>query len=337
MTIAGLLLLGLMAPFLSPGQFVLPSFLGIIFPVIWLVALALILLSLIIERKLNYFLALPLSLSLLFISRHYALGKSTTDASNSMRILSLNVQVGRVIFDQTKILSPTNLERFEELLDDDLDIVCLQEMNPKVSAWIADEALFPFSFQAAHKGTFIASRHEILDFGEIDFGTRRNSCIWVDVESPFGPVRIYNVHLQSSKITEDTERALDESRRYNSEVFGLLRSILFKYEKHAITRARQAERIKSHAAPVDYPVIIAGDFNETPMSYVYQLFSREMKDAFQAGSGMGLTFPHKRTLLRIDYVFLSKSLNALNFEVRRNISLSDHLPIVVTVGKNNTD
>lgn len=338
LALSGLLLLALLAPFIAPDRFVYSSFLGIAFPVLWLLGLVVFILNLKSNARWSMILALPLAFSLLFAGRHYSFKDISLPASsNTLSLLSFNVQVGRVIFDYNENRSPSNLETFRDLVRRDVDILCLQEMNPKVSSWFAQEKLFPYSFQAALKGTFIASQYEIIDFGEIDFGTRRNSCIWADLKTPLGIVRVYNVHLQSSKITEDTERVINESKRYSSEMFQSLGSILYKYEKHAIIRADQARQVKDHASRVDHPIIITGDINETPMSYVYQVLSRNMNDAFRTGRGMGLTFPRDYPLLRIDYAFLSKNLKAHNFEVLRNISLSDHFPIVTTFGNNNTD
>mgnify|MGYP000267215571 FL=1 len=53
---------------------------------------------------------------------------------------------------------------------------------------------------------------------------------------------------------------------------------------HAIRRNRQADLLANAIAESPYPVIVCGDFNDTPASYVYRKISRSLQDCFlQAG------------------------------------------------------
>jgi endonuclease/exonuclease/phosphatase family metal-dependent hydrolase len=82
------------------------------------------------------------------------------------------------------------------------------------------------------------------------------------------------------------------------------------------------------------PVILVGDFNATPRSRAYQHLASHLSDA-QAQSGLSrpkATFPSRLPMLRIDHVFVSRSIRVLRVEtVRTPLAriASDHLPLLV--------
>jgi endonuclease/exonuclease/phosphatase family metal-dependent hydrolase len=78
-------------------------------------------------------------------------------------------------------------------------------------------------------------------------------------------------------------------------------------------------------------VIVCGDFNDTPVSYVYNKFSRLLKDAFiEAGSGTGTTFRGNFPYVRIDYLFYSPPFKAQHYHTDK-VDLSDHYPLVTDI------
>ena len=80
--------------------------------------------------------------------------------------------------------------------------------------------------------------------------------------------------------------------------------------------------------------IVCGDFNATPMSYVYRTMAKGLNDAFsQCGSGYSHTFRGFFNTLRIDYVLSSEGFDALSYEVP-TVDYSDHHPVVVRLRKN---
>ncbi|HZQ47167.1 MAG TPA: endonuclease/exonuclease/phosphatase family protein [Verrucomicrobiae bacterium] len=78
------------------------------------------------------------------------------------------------------------------------------------------------------------------------------------------------------------------------------------------------------------PVILCGDFNETPKGRVYGEMKKSFADAWQiAGEGEGLTFPSPKPIRRIDYIWVSadKSVEPLVTWVP-DTKASDHRPLV---------
>ena len=81
---------------------------------------------------------------------------------------------------------------------------------------------------------------------------------------------------------------------------------------------------------VDAPVILCGDFNDTPLSYTYRRIQKAgYSDAFVAvGRGIMPTFAGKLPLLRIDYFWVNDKVMPLRFNRYRQ-KLSDHYPIIL--------
>ena len=82
------------------------------------------------------------------------------------------------------------------------------------------------------------------------------------------------------------------------------------------------------------PVIVLGDFNATPRGRVYRRLAAHLCDA-QAEAQLPkpkATFPSRLPMLRIDHVFVSRSIRVLRVDtVRTPLAriASDHLPLLV--------
>jgi endonuclease/exonuclease/phosphatase family metal-dependent hydrolase len=82
------------------------------------------------------------------------------------------------------------------------------------------------------------------------------------------------------------------------------------------------------------PVIMLGDFNAIPGSRVYRLLAARLRDAQRSPnvSRASPTFPSRYPALRIDHVFVDRTLEVLTAAtVRTPLArlASDHLPLVV--------
>ena len=96
---------------------------------------------------------------------------------------------------------------------------------------------------------------------------------------------------------------------------------------------QQAEKLREHIVASKYPVIVCGDFNDTPNSYVYAVLSKGMIDTFrEKGLGPGTTFAGDLPLLRIDYILTEKSMATYSCKVARDAVFSDHYPVFSSVG-----
>ena len=219
------------------------------------------------------------------------------------------------------------------------DIICFQEFNHQRAA--EDESFAQLAGRyrmtlgnrteeqnRAERGgqQAIRSKFRILRSGTI---IPRTS-IWADLLVGDDTVRVFNNHLHSTEITPRDAKYLT-SHRYVSDTAReeKLRSIMYRLRKNSVLRAEQVDTIRSVMAATPYPMIVCGDFNDTPMSFVYRQMSRGLNDAFRkCGRGYSYTFRGFFNTLRIDYVLSSDALAVRSYEVPE-VGYSDHLPVVV--------
>jgi endonuclease/exonuclease/phosphatase family metal-dependent hydrolase len=82
------------------------------------------------------------------------------------------------------------------------------------------------------------------------------------------------------------------------------------------------------------PVIVAGDFNAVPRSRTYRRLAARLSDAQEwlGKTRARQTYPSRAPVLRLDHVFVSRSIEVLRAEVIRTPLArvaSDHLPLAV--------
>lgn len=221
------------------------------------------------------------------------------------------------------------------------DVVCFQEFTPNTGQ--GSRALVDSLFEAAAGRSYfsttgdtitsqaIYSRYRILRSGR----TRRDMpalrSVWADLLIGEDTVRVFNCHLNSTSITnEDREFLTADSFLQDTAREEKVRSILVRYTDNSLLRASQADTIARVVGESPYRVVLCGDFNDTPVSYVYRRMRGNRQDAFsEAGRGFSYTFNGFRNVLRIDYVMLDPTFEVVDYRTPE-LDYSDHLPVVVT-------
>src|SRR4030042_1993229 len=142
-------------------------------------------------------------------------------------------------------------------------------------------------------------------------------------------LRIFNNHLQSIHLNSQNYIFLDSLRlRYNEQQLDEIMDISHRLKDAFVKRSQQADMISEKISASPYPVIICGDFNDTPVSYTYKKIKTGLSDSFiEAGSGIGNTYSGITPALRIDYILHNPGMTALCTE-RVRLRLSDHYPLI---------
>jgi endonuclease/exonuclease/phosphatase (EEP) superfamily protein YafD len=135
------------------------------------------------------------------------------------------------------------------------------------------------------------------------------------------------VHFQSNQIKKNNPLAtkgLDDFENESMTVFS-------KIKKNMSKRLSQSESVLACVSKSKMPVIVAGDFNETPYGYIYNEFRKTMKNSFQNnGTGFGFTMNNSTLFfLRIDQQFYTKEIACTNHSVVKDFAMSDHYPLLV--------
>jgi len=175
-------------------------------------------------------------------------------------------------------------------------------------------------------GPALASSYPVKDwttymFEDEDAGQGR--VLQADVETPAGLVRVFNVHLQSLHFDHADYDAVEEgpSREQGARLWGLITDA-------SKARALQAQELVRRMEESPYPVIVAGDFNDTPMSYaMHALRGSRAEDTFAAASfGPGGTHLGAIPGLRIDGILADTTLQCVSHRTH-GVVLSDHRPV----------
>ncbi|HKJ47956.1 MAG TPA: endonuclease/exonuclease/phosphatase family protein, partial [Christiangramia sp.] len=162
--------------------------------------------------------------------------------------------------------------------------------------------------------------------GSLDFPhDGNNNAIYTDIViNKKDTVRVINVHFQSLNI----KPAIDDLQKEDSKK--LLGRIGYGFS----LQQEQAEMLMDHLKRSPYKTIIAGDFNNTSFSYIYNLIKQDgrFNDAFlEAGSGFGKSFKLNYFPLRIDFLLVENGLNINEFK-KFEIDYSDHYPVLTKIG-----
>jgi len=170
--------------------------------------------------------------------------------------------------------------------------------------------------------------------GEIWYKKSANMAIFTDVLIGSDTVRVFNVHLQSYQIDPRKYEIIDSPVIDEKKDLREIREIGGKLKRAFQIRAEQVREIQKVIDKTHYPIIICGDFNDTPVSYTYQQMRGNLNDAFvSSGSGFGRTYIGKLPSFRIDNIFHSDKYKSYNFHAY-DFRASDHLPVsCLLIGK----
>jgi endonuclease/exonuclease/phosphatase family metal-dependent hydrolase len=185
------------------------------------------------------------------------------------------------------------------------------------------------SGRRGHYGIATYSKYPIVARGEIIHPGSSSMSIYTDIVIKNDTFRLFNNHLQSFRLRRMERSLIEElSSADDNQAVNEIRSLSRSLRRGFIQRAKQAENLKSHINNSPYPVIVAGDFNDTPASYAYWTIRKGLNDSFvRSGHGAGFTYRGNYPPNRIDYILYDNTLVSKYFEIPK-VKYSDHYPIV---------
>ena len=224
------------------------------------------------------------------------------------------------------------------------DILCLQEDMGSKRMGILDRyaELFPYN-DTTHVGdptrslmlscVGIHTRFPILRKERIAYESVGNGSVAYFLQIQNDTVIVINNHLES------THLSLEDRARYQTMLKGGMERdtaraetsmLIDKLGQSMAVRARQTdmvhEYIENHR---QYPIIVCGDFNDTPISYTRYNMAKGLTDCFvQTGCGPGLSFNHKGFNFRIDHLMCSEHFTPYGCKIDSKMDASDHYPLL---------
>ncbi len=223
------------------------------------------------------------------------------------------------------------------------DLVLIQELSPRHAADLNTRFSTHFPYQQlepipGRRGIGILSRYPLQARGWLKFGKDPQAAQRAQIEWQGHSLQIINVHLASTMPGENVAASFRE-------------------------REMQVQELLALVAQEKKPTLIGGDFNLTDTSHAYSMLARELSDAHRAaGWGLGFTFPSSpelvrsfiaapfakllqtrennvesalasvplppTPLLRIDYIFSTNDLRAVNAFTAPWDGQSDHCAVI---------
>lgn len=321
---------GFLASRLHPARHMELQWLGLFLPLI--LGINIVLAFYWIWRKKCWFI-LPLFAVLLNIP--YLSGiiqwpfKRIAPAGRELNVATYNIQQG-----MAGDLSVIAREITGFMYNEKIDILCFQEfpgtgeaqlkLIAEISGFLPYYTLYSSSPKEMHIALF--SRYPIRQSQKIIFPDEsKNTAMWADLDMDGQIVRIFNTHLQTTNLNQNRIRP---SNNINRTTSGIIRLKDMMNQNGAI-RARQSDLIRVLIDESPCPVIVCGDFNDTPASYTYRKIKGDLEDSFRScGKGYGYTYRYLRKLFRIDYVFYSQGVFRGIRYYSPELEYSDHKPVI---------
>lgn len=314
-------------PFLAPKIFPLLSVFTLFMPLFFL-ANGLFFLYWAIQFKKRMILSgIVLLVGITFFNKFYKFSaKEFEESDKDFTVMSYNVR----LFNVFKWLDRDDIPDviLEFINTENPDILCIQEFSNSADI---DLKVYPYKFvlmegKQIKTGQAIFSKFPIIEHGNIVFPNSNNNVVYADIKKGKDIIRVYNMHLQSIKISPDVNEIsenIDVIDQQKSKFLFIRISKAFKQQQE------QAAIFKEHEKDCKYPIIICGDMNNSAFSYVYRNIKGKLKDSFEeAGVGFGATYKFKYYPARIDYIFADETMEVKQFESFPEFQNSDHYPIM---------
>ncbi|MCH2213657.1 MAG: endonuclease/exonuclease/phosphatase family protein [Flavobacteriales bacterium] len=346
LVVVACILLSYLATQISPEKFPYLAFFGIAYGFLLVSNIVFVIFWLLVKKRFALISAGAILIGFNFMASYIQLLPDLTSTeipSRAMKVVSQNVKLFGWYNWSKNIANRDDMMRKLELSEG--DIFCFQEYFHNSSPGIFEtKELLKLTLNAPyvydeytstvgknqHYGIATFSKFPIINQGKIEFKSERNNnmCIFIDVQAYGDTVRIYNVHAASirfsqeeyafiEKINEDKQEADIEI----DEAIGIVERLANAYSR----RAQQISLVKAHSLESPHPVVICGDFNDTPVSYTYATISDNLIDTYResGGFGLGSTYLGAFPSFRIDYIFHSKGLDSSDY-YRYEERISDH-------------
>ncbi len=212
-----------------------------------------------------------------------------------LRILTLNANAWAPLAEdaQPDIAGRTLDELADNILRADPDILFLQELwHPWGGPGVKLEKRFYKKLEHLHfvkemRGERVkGSDLELVIGSRFPLSSKKvlEVSLGVEADSPYGPLRLVNLHPRGPRLSPQSMRKALEAQR-----------ACWQSVDHYLGDSKG-------------PIILAGDLNSPPRAPLVSLLKGRLRDTFhEGGSGFGFTFPTRLPLWRIDYIFVAGS------------------------------
>lgn len=318
---------------------------GMVFPIFLVANLVVLLLWLMVKWRRVWIPIAAFVLAFPSIRIFMPLHTSSEAPEGCIKVLSYNVAAYGGNYRYNQAMDTI----FGYLKQQKADIVCFQEdMTVKFNPVEHFPELYPYN-DTVHvtppgypliNAVGIHSRFPIIKRERISYESLANGSVAFFLQIGADTVIVVNNHLES------THLSTDDRQRYKAMMRGDMdrastkeetRLILDKLSKAMAQRAEQAKAVSRYIEQHrGYPLIVCGDFNDTPISYVRRTIAQGLTDCYvDTGNGLGLSYNQRGFNFRIDHIMCSSHFKPYNCYVDDKMDASDHYPIICWLERSN--
>jgi len=342
---ASALLISYLAVHINPEDFTFPAFFGLAYPYLLLINIVIAVIWAVNLKFEAFISVVVIAIGFTHLSNYIKFRKPRIDKEGTFMVMSYNIRLFNYFENQKN--TDTEKKVLAYIKARQPDILCLQELFINGNATIKDE-----EFKNAFGGKYYShikligsgknryygiatySRFPIVRKGEIIHPGSSSLSIYSDILIQKDTFRVFNIHLQSFRLKRMERSFVEELiASEDKQTMNEIRSLSVRLKNGFVLRALQSQVVKDYINRSPYPVIVIGDFNDTPVSYSYRKIRKGLNDSFvRSGYGAGFTYRGNYPPNRIDYILYDNKLVSINFEITK-VKYSDHYPIIAYLKK----
>lgn len=322
-------------PFVNPATFVWTAFFGLGF---WIIFFAnIIILIVLISLKSRRTLLIPILAILVSIPgfiKSYSFGENK-HCEAQIKVMTYNVGVFRDYKNHSRSVVDVKKSLVKFIKEHNPDVICLQESGkwPRNTAYEFSKMIgYKYFTYNVKNGNSYFSKYKIENVDAFkDDDIRRFADIKRIKISKDKNFYLVNCHFNSFGISKEEIEYINDTKNIvkDSEVYG--KSVISKLKRGFERRTKSTNLLLKNLPDNMQPMVICGDFNDTPLSYTYnQMLNSGLQDAFITNSrGIGKTYCGALPLLRIDYFWYNEYIEVVDYK-RIKETTSDHYPLIMT-------
>lgn len=336
-----------LAGWIAPSRSIVFSYLSYGYLYLLFANVAFIILWLCLKSKWFLMSTVAIVLRFAFLPLYFQIGGSETlpngiDESECIKLLTFNAHRFQGN-ERQEPMTDTNMKLFLEVVDEEQpDILTMQEYIGRGDTLHLTDQLTRRGYvyqvsgynNGSMTGTVIFSKLPLFNEVHLDGVKCYADMLWRG-----DTVRLFSLHLDSYRLDESDHQEIHKlSHGTVDNTTG--RSTLYKFRETILAHEQEWHQLEP-LVNTGRRILLAGDFNDTPASYIYQKLSRHLKDGYrEAGQGFSTTYHGSFASLRnnmslafrIDFVMHTPDITTCTYK-RIKLEISDHYPVLVTVRK----
>ena len=323
----------------NPVDHPLIANIGLLFPIFLLLNIGFLVFWLIFHKRGALISLCGLIVGFVPITTYAPLNMPAAAPEGSLKVLSYNVYYYNT---WTDLAQPCEIAEY--FLRQDADIVCIQENDAsadkyeKIDSMMAEK--YPYRDRSEAKnpdgGDAIGLCSKMPIVGKEYISTEKDTHNAIAYSVKTGEkdtTLVIVVHLQTTGISlEDRTRfkMILKGDMDGEETKQTTRRLWSSLCEATAKRAPQVDGVVKYIEDhKGRSIILAGDFNDSPISYAHRKVANELTDCYVAtANGPGISYHYNGFYVRIDNIMCSDHWKPYNCKVDNSIKASDHYPIM---------